>query len=89
MLTVEKLRKDAQEALDNGEWLCLVSGEIFTITKINCQQDIEELVENMIDTNIGEREEENLAICDNTDDTVYTDADHAKDWNYFKNTMVI
>jgi hypothetical protein len=44
-----------------------------------------ELLENMSDY----QQDDNNYIVDNYDDTIYTEADHAKDWNYFKNTMVI
>ena len=85
MLTVEKLRKIANEAFDNDEWVCMVSGDVFTITKLVYQHDIEELVGGMSDIDYYEEE---AAVVDE-DGTVYTDADHAKDWNYFKNTMGI
>ncbi len=85
MLTVEKLRKIANEAFENDEWICMVSGDVFTITKLTCQYDIEELVGGMSDIDYDEEE---TAVVDE-DSTVYTDADYAKDWNYFKNTMGI
>lgn len=88
MLTVEKLRKIANESLDEGDWLCLKSGDVFTLYKIENQADLEELLGEMED----DIEEDGLTSCVVNiaeDNTVYTDADHAKDWNYFKNTMGI
>lgn len=85
MLTTEKLRKIATEAFENNEWICMVSGELFTIVKINCQEDIEDLLKNMEDCVEDEKE----YVFYTTDRTLYAEADHAKDWNYFKNTMGI
>lgn len=88
MLTVEKLRKIANESLDDGDWLCLKSGDVFILYKIENQADLEEL--------LGEKEddveEDGLTSCVVNiaeGNTIYTEADHAKDWNYFKNTMGI
>ena len=33
-------------------------------------------------------EDEDASIFD-SEGFIYTDADHAKDWNYFKNTMLV
>jgi len=85
MLTKESLRKNANESVDNDEWLCLVSGETFTIFKCNCQQDVEELVDSMVEIN----DVVEPCLYDSREHTYYTEVDHAKDWNYFKNTMVI
>lgn len=85
MLTVEKLRKIATEAYENDEWICMVSGDVFTIAKLSCQHDIEEIVGGMDDIDYGDEE---ISVVDK-DGTIYTEADHAKDWNYFKNTMGI
>ena len=86
MLTVEKLRKIANEAFDNDEWVCFKSNDIFTITKFVSEEEIEYLLNQMMDM-VDEDEEATIADCE--DGTIYTDADHAKDWNYFKNTMGI
>lgn len=88
MLTVEKLRKIANESFEDGDWLCLKSGDVYTLYKIESQTDVEELLEDMED----DVEEDGLTPCIVNvaeDNTIYTDADHAKDWNYFKNTMGI
>ena len=87
MLTVEKLRKIANESFEDGDWLCLKSGTVFTIFKMECQQDVEELMDDMYDSTLTEEGES--YIVNRTDSTAYTEADHAKDWNYFKNTMGI
>ena len=84
MLTLEKLRKIATEAYENDEWICMVSGEVFEITKVGSLDEIEELVESHTE---GECDGETF-LCD-MNGYFYTDADHAKDWNYFKNTMGI
>lgn len=85
MLTVDKLHKIATEAVENDEWICLVSGDVFTIYKLTGEEEVNELLENMSDY----QQDDNNYIVDNYDDTIYTEADYAKDWNYFKNTMGI
>ena len=86
MLTVEKLRKIATEAYENDEWICMVSGEVFEIFKCNSQEEIEEMMEDF--TELEADEDDEYSVVD-TKGIIYTDADHAKDWNYFKNTMGI
>lgn len=86
MLTVEKLHKIANEAFKNDEWLCVLSGKIFNITKLYSQEDVEELVACMSDVVCGE--DEDASILD-SEGFIYTDAATAKDWNYFKNTMLV
>ena len=89
MLTVEKLRKIANESFEDGDWLCLRSGDVYTITKLYWENDVEDLMKNMVEVESGENGEESCMVIDDSDDTIYIDADHAKDWNYFKNTMGI
>ena len=85
MLTVEKLRNIANEALENNEWICMASGEMFSIFKVEDQEDVDELLGIMEDGSLDDIP----VIYDITEDSIYTDADHAQDWNYFKNTMGI
>lgn len=85
MLTVDKLHKIATEAVENDEWICLVSGDVFTIYKLTSEEEVNELLENMSDY----QQDDSSYVIDDNDDTIYTEADHAKDWNFFKNTMGI
>lgn len=91
MLTVESLRKIAQESLDNDEYICLKSGDTYTISKIQSVEELEEFIEELEDIpDYDPNTEENVIVgVGDCDEYVYTEADHAKDWNYFKNTMEI
>lgn len=86
MLTMEKLCKLAQESFDNGEWICMLSGEAFTITKFNSQEEVEIFLSDMEDY---ADEDGNNVVWDKHSDDLYTDVSYAKDWNYFKNTMLV
>lgn len=87
MLTVEKLRKIVTEAYENDEWICVLTGDVFEIFKVNNQEEIEQIMDDVVD--ISDEEGAFVEVYDKVQDVWYTDADHAKDWNYFKNTMGI
>ena len=87
MLTVEKLRKIVTEAYENDEWICVLTGDVFEIFKVNNQEEIEQIMDDVVD--ISDEEGAFVEVYDKAQDVWYTDADHAKDWNYFKNTMGI
>ena len=89
MLTVEKLRKIVTEAYENDEWICLRSGGNYSIFKLQSKDQLENFMSNMIENVYIQNGVEVYEVDDAEDNTVYTDADHAKDWNYFKNTMGI
>ena len=87
MLTVEKLRKIVTEAYENDEWICVLTGDVFEIFKVNNQEEIEQIMDDVVD--FSDEEGAFVEVYDKVQDVWYTDADHAKDWNYFKNTMGI
>ncbi len=87
MLTVEKLQKTAQESFETNEWICVQCGESFIIVKFNSQEEVDTFIHDLSD-DIDEDEDEAVVFDPVTDD-YYKDAATAKDWNYFKNTMLV
>lgn len=93
MLTVETLYLIAQSAFENDEWFCLVDDKSMAyITKFNSENEIDELLKdtlNLFVANDIDGEPISDDVYDNNTGKIYVSADHAKDWNYFKNTMLV
>lgn len=85
MLTVEKLQKIAQESFETNEWICVQCGESFIIVKLNSQKEVDTFIHGLSD----DIDEDEAVVFDPETDCYYKDAATAKDWNYFKNTMLV
>lgn len=85
MLTLEKLQKITQESFETNEWICVQSGELFIIVKLNSQEEVDTFIYGLSD----DFDEDEAVVFDPETDCYYSEAATAKDWNYFKNTMLV
>lgn len=81
MISLDSLRAVLNMAAEEDCWVCLRSGNSYNIFKIE-QGIIDEFLKDYIPTANGQ---ELRYVKDNS---LISSVAYAKDWNYFKNTMV-